>query len=809
LKSLKSIIKGTVKGTVSKVPGSSKAGNWISKRREKSKENEKRERAKETFTLKVVTFVFTLAAMMLGLSFIPLFPQPLPMLLAVLIAFVTFKSPRIGMPVGTTLIGIGLMYHLAELNFIAYMGAFEARVGFVAIWMVLFIATPIFYHRYKSAIAIDLGIIAAMILFFEPIYFLVIPIILTSAVFLKKNVVSTAIYYILIALPLQVYQYYSYILTISQPEWWKVAGSSPPLILPLSDIFEKLQSSMTQFRLFDTSQFVYKVYQQFFINPDVSVRNLQAAFIQYLDSFPGIFMFLVILAGIILAYIFFAKMFVKEIDLPYSDALFAPVAAIVTTVLFYVMLSILATPLAFNANADLGTLILATISTTLLTVPLAIITYSPKENATGEMIIARAKELKDELNDFKSKLNEVKAGIPVNVSSPEGKMVIINDKLDDILKKALSSFFAESSLDRLYQDLDKKVSKEIKELLAELNTVLSEYQLFISAEYSDWSGKLKDAGIKVSHETKFNYQKEMPLGDRIHAIQEILLESRNMANDVFNTAEPIYDIIRALYDPEMPEESQVINYAREKLHQQAIFHAISGLFSALMNWKKLYGEQVEESIERLNKSLNPIIDLGKSQDSLAPLIGDKLPSIIADAKRAETIKKTTEKTKATVLNLIILRDMLDLFVETSKDALSVLFEEIKEKEQIIEDLSPAEDSFWSKNATLRDRMTDAIQELYNPKSQVSQIMLHLPKYLDYIDEAVQTLTSYNDRKELLLNYPMAEAAILEQLKTKSKLTPEDQPFQQRYAQEYLRLFYMARFSQFSYDSQNAWLIKKD
>jgi hypothetical protein len=139
----------------------------------------------------------------------------------------------------------------------------------------------------------------------------------------------------------------------------------------------------------------------------------------------------------------------------------------------------------------------------------------------------------------------------------------------------------------------------------------------------------------------------------------------------------------------------------------------------------------------------------------------------------------------------------------------VLFEEIKEKEQIIEDLSPAEDSFWSKNATLRDRMTDAIQELYNPKSQVSQIMLHLPKYLDYIDEAVQTLTSYNDRKELLLNYPMAEAAILEQLKTKSKLTPEDLPFQQRYAQEYLRLFYMARFSQFSYDSQNAWLIKKD
>ena len=223
-----------------------------------------------------------------------------------------------------------------------------------------------------------------------------------------------------------------------------------------------------------------------------------------------------------------------------------------------------------------------------------------------------------------------------------------------------------------------------------------------------------------------------------------------MANDVINTAEPIYNIIRALYDPELPEESQVVNFAREKLHKQEIFHAISGLYSALMSWKKLYGEQVDESIKQLNTSLNPIIELGNSPDKLAPIIGDKLPSILADAKRAEAIKKTTEKTKATVINLIIFREMLDLFVETSKDALSVLYEEVKDKEQTIDDLSPAEDSFWTKNPTLRIRMTDAIQELYNPKAQISQIMAHLPRYLDYVDEAVQTIAAYNDRKELLL-----------------------------------------------------------
>jgi hypothetical protein len=282
-----------------------------------------------------------------------------------------------------------------------------------------------------------------------------------------------------------------------------------------------------------------------------------------------------------------------------------------------------------------------------------------------------------------------------------------------------------------------------------------------------------------------------------------------MANDVIATAEPIYNIIRALYDPDLPEECQVVAFAREKLHNQAPFHAISGLFSGLVNWQKQYGKQVEESIAQLNKSLTNITELGKSPESLTVIVGDKLPAILGDAKRAEALKKTSDKTAPNVLNIITLMEMLDNFIYISKDVLSILYEEIKDKEQTIEDLTPAEDSLWAKNATLRERMTAAIEELYSPKAKLDQIMEHLPKYLAYIDEAVQTLSAYNDRKELLLNYPMAEAAILEQLKTKVKLSPQDLPFQQKYATEYLRLFYMQRFSQYSFDHQNAWLIKKD
>jgi hypothetical protein len=115
---------------------------------------------------------------------------------------------------------------------------------------------------------------------------------------------------------------------------------------------------------------------------------------------------------------------------------------------------------------------------------------------------------------------------------------------------------------------------------------------------------------------------------------------------------------------------------------------------------------------------------------------------------------------------------------------------------------------WAKNATLRERLTEAMQTLYDPKLQINQIMENLPQYLSYIDESIQTLQAYNERKEFLLNYPMAEIAILEQMKVKEKLTAKDLPFKPKYAHEYMRIFYLQRFNEYSFDKDNSWLIKK-
>ena len=149
---------------------------WISRRKQKSEQ----ELNKESSLLKYLTFIMTAFAMALGMTYLPILPQPLPILLAVLVAFLAFRNPRFGMPVGGGILGLGLIFHLSELHFFSSLGAEEIRVSVVVVWMALFIILPIIFGRYKSALAIDFGILAFTMLFLNATYFLAIPLILVQ-----------------------------------------------------------------------------------------------------------------------------------------------------------------------------------------------------------------------------------------------------------------------------------------------------------------------------------------------------------------------------------------------------------------------------------------------------------------------------------------------------------------------------------------------------------------------------------------------------------------------------------------------------
>ena len=289
--------------------------SWYKSQKQKRKEKEEQERNLEPSSLRMFTFVITLVAMAVGMSVLPLFPQPLPIFIAILVAFITFRIPRAGIPIGGVIIGLGLMYHLSlsPFYFISFLGDFQIRVAFIVIWMALFVVSPAIFNRYKSALAVDFGILAFACLFSGSIYFLAIPLILASAVFFKKYVSLTVIYFVLLSVPLQIMQYYTYVVKpIVRSDWWLEPGSAPPLLVPLTSIAKDLGASMSQFRLYDLSNVLNSIAGQTTWTPDFGGRTIGSAITQYRDSIPGILLFAVIVVGLALTLMFFTKIHHKR-----------------------------------------------------------------------------------------------------------------------------------------------------------------------------------------------------------------------------------------------------------------------------------------------------------------------------------------------------------------------------------------------------------------------------------------------------------------------------------------------------------------
>ncbi len=160
--------------------------------------------------------------------------------------------------------------------------------------MALLIGLPIAFNRYKSVLAIDFGILAVAALSSSSTYFLAIPLLFASAVYFKRQVVLTVVFYALLTIPLQIVQYYQYtVAPILQSDWWNVPGTSPPIFVSLQQIFSSLGSSIAQFRLFDVSQVIYNITGQltWIPNANINGHNLGNAMTQYLDSAPGLIMF--------------------------------------------------------------------------------------------------------------------------------------------------------------------------------------------------------------------------------------------------------------------------------------------------------------------------------------------------------------------------------------------------------------------------------------------------------------------------------------------------------------------------------------
>jgi hypothetical protein len=788
---------------------------WYRRQRQKGKAKEERMRALESMPLRLLTAILTFTSMILALSFLPLFPQPLPAIMCILIAFVTFRSPKYGMTIGTLVVGLGLVYHLARMDFIAALGMSpEIRVLVIIILLFVFTALPFRFHRYEDAIAIDIGIIAATLLFFGETYYLAAPLIFTAAVLFKKTRIGlTLSYYILISVPLQIIQYFDYIVTIERPDWWLDPNSSPPIFVPLTGVFQNLQQSMLQFRLYETSKVLDVIVNQITSTPAPMERTVRTALLQYLDSFPGIILFLVIVVGLVSAAALLARMLVKQSYATQAEVFLPAMTAAGATALFFIFLSALQGPLAFRADINGAQMAIGTIAAVIFTVPAFLANYSPKKRAEMEarskIILEKAQDLLKKLQVFEEALYKVKGSIPVAVSSTEGKMLIMKDTLNDTLSQTSAGFYDLAELEKEFTEIDKGIIS----LIDELETSVREYQIYVNCEYSNWIGKFQDVGLEVKATVKTDFQKYQTLEMRVDSIKEVLEAGRLLVVEVSQIVEQIYGIIRSLYDPSLPEESQTIVFVKQKLDEKtAPWIAMDALFTSLNSWRKQYSAKISKSIEYLQDSLTSIVNAGVQCERLQPVLGSNLSRIMDHAKKAEGIKVDIEKKILNdyVANVIIIRDALESLLSIAKDVLSILYGELQSKEKSIEGLLPTEDYLWNKNITLEKRMASPMEIILNSsKYELYQVMENLPKALSYVDECAETIITYNEQEELLLNYPVAKVAIEELFRQKKKqVSVQDLPFEPKYAEEYLRLFYSQKYREFAFDSANMLLTRR-
>ena len=768
-----------------------------------------RESAPEPKVFKLLLLPLTLASMLLGLSIMPLFPQPLPLILAVLIAFLTYKRPIFGMPIGCLAICLGFLYNLAEMDFISSLGSPDIREIVVFAFLFMFVGLPIIFHSRKAAISINLGIIAAISLFSGQTYFLAIPLIVTAIFIFKKSSILAVVYYALISVPFQVLQYLKIVNPIVGQEWWLQAGTSPPVYVPLTGVFADVQNAMLQFRLYDTSLVIDSITEAITAAPPVARHTVSEMLSHYLDSVPGIMLFLCIVFGVVLVLTLFAREFLRKSNIAYGERVIPIVSATVATALFFVLGNSLQSPLAFRFDINDAQIALATFATLIFTLPALMMDFAPKQIATFDMIVKKAEELKAKLQIVEEDVAEVRNNIPIPCGPFEVKIQMIADRINYILSKTSTRLDESTEIDKIFSYLD-SLSREIDNLMYELDDTVGEYQIFANCEYSKCLGMFQDIGLETETVTVKTFQQGEPLKKKIEQIKEVIKDSQTFADEVMEVAEQTYGTIRAFYDPTIPEQSPSITFAQKNLYERATpWVALDALFGALNNWNKQYKVQISTSITHLQDSLAAIANLSNKSESLPTVLGDAFPKMIENVKNAEDMKIKIEEKAPKVINVLIMREVFPPSLDIARDVLSILHEKLESEAKAVEVLAPSEELLWEKNDDLLKRMAYAMEVTSKSSNvQLSEVLEKLPKFLSYADECVETIALYTDRTELLLNYPTAEIAVEDLFRQKEHISAEDLPFVPKYAEEYIKLFYSQKFRKFSLDRANMLLTKK-
>jgi hypothetical protein len=741
-------------------------------------------------TGKLITFVVTMVSLAVGFTLIPLLPQPLPLVIAFLVALAVYRGNPYAPITGSLIISLGLFYHLSRTGFFILIEEPITSTLLRAMLVAPFIICPILMRKNLQIIAMDIGIVAVSLLFFRGTFYLAIPLILVFAtIYKQKGIAYTFIYYVCISLPLQIMQY----MEIYSP------GVMPPLYAPLDAIYDDIQKSLSTISL----ETILKVLNTIAgLSPPEDVLNGgRLAFAAYINSLPGMILFLVIMMGLISVIAIINMKLpdpVKEPSIPgkYVDIMiyFLPiVAAAITNLVFFGAITYLQEPLSFQAMVDRTILIGSTAFTILFSAPVSFSKYvvDLREVRSQRMGVLReqTRGLIVRIGEYLAIIEGLGNPVPETFSDLKTKMLISLDEAKELNREVNRSSVELVQVDAGMRRVYGELGPTVKSYETHLDVALRDYYIKIKFEYLEAVGEIRELGLDVEAPEVPEFELEAPLAVKVEHVNNIKRSGRVLVERLIDTSDKIYEIISSLFEPSLPKDSATLQISREKIGEDEPWVIIDAILVSLKNWEKQYSAEIVNATRPINDSVETILQLSKRKSSLMPLLGDKYELIQELSGRVAKRNFTEEDENLKVLKVILIRDTILSTVNVVGRIIGLLYYHLQDLEFNINLLLPREDYEWNRNMTLTERMNQSLEVINNyERYRIDEIIAHLYRVLSYIDEAVDTIEYYNERREMLLNYPVFRKKITRVLDEKAEVVLDDLGVADKYGREYLKMY---------------------
>lgn len=749
-------------------------------------------------TGKVTTFLITVISMTLAFYLIPLLPTPLPIIVAFLVAYAIYRDPPVGAFLGSMIITLGLFYHLSRINFFQLFHSPLSRMFVMVVLIIPFIIVSTSLTDNLAIIAMDIGIVAVSLLFFKSTFYLAVPVILIFAtIYKKRGILITFSYYTFISIPLQVMQYLK---TFQE-------GIPPSLYTPLNIIHKDIQESMRQVSLTEINH-ILRVISDQILKPAGNSGELQLALASYVDSLPGMLFFLIIISGLIsVAALLTLKLPepLKKTHFPqkYVDIMVygLPVAAAsLASVMFFVLLGILHTPLAFQAVVDPSILMLSTGFTIILSAPVSLSKYIID---LREVLAERVQKLRvgsesmlKEVNHYLGLINITRGPIPSSLSSLKTRMLIVADELNEVIKKASEEDMSLNEVDSLTRRVFTELNSTVSNFNGQLGVALDEYFIKIKFEYLESVKEIHELGLEIEPPEMVDPPTDSTLEMKIGYIYHVIESGGVLVEKLIATTDRIYETICSLFEPSLPVDSPIIQISREKAEIDQPWIIIDAILSSLKNWERQYSTEIVKSTRPIKESVETILELSNRDEMLLPVLEDKFHMIKTLAQDLEKKDFRVGEENLKVLKVILIRDTILATVEVVARIIGVLYDHLKDLENTIGSLLPIEDYEWNRNLTLAERVNTSLEVINNYRSrEMSDIITHLYRALSYIDEVVDTIAYYNEKKEFLLNYGILEKKINRILMDSDEVRLGDLGVSEKYEREYIKLYHRSHYKE--------------